>query len=77
MSKPPSPDDMRLAAQWLDAYDKDADEFAACQRVSAWLDHQADALELRQTCRDLGISVALARKMMRGRRSPDGASSGD
>ena len=60
----PSPNDMHLAAEWLDAYEGE-DDAEACQRVRAWLIQQAEATELRQACRDAGVSVAEARRAIR------------
>jgi hypothetical protein len=58
--KRPSPDDLILAAMWLDSYEGE-DDAAACHRVAAWLRHQAEAAEFRHTCKEAGVSVADAR----------------
>lgn len=59
--KRPSPDDLHIAAQWLDVYEG-AEDRDACMRVRAWLLAQSDAAEFREACRDAGVSVATARK---------------
>jgi hypothetical protein len=60
MIRAPSPDDLYVAAAWLDVYEG-AEDAEACQRVRTWLLQQADAKEFRQACRAAGVSVAEAR----------------
>lgn len=62
--KKPSPDDLHIAAQWLDIYEGAEDE-KACQRVKAWLLAQADAMEFRQVCKEAGVAVKNARKALK------------
>lgn len=61
MTRKPSPDDMHIAAQWLDIYEG-AEDQEACRRVRAWLLEQSDAAEFRHARREAGISVSAARK---------------
>jgi hypothetical protein len=63
----PSPDDLHIAAQWLDIYEgaEDAEDAEACKRVAKWLIEQSKAAELRQICRDAGVSVAHAKRVMK------------
>lgn len=61
--KTPSPDDMHLAAQWLEIYEG-AEDAAACKRVAEWLRAKSDAAELRAVCREKKLPVALVRKRM-------------
>lgn len=64
--KRPDPDDMRLAAEWLDMYEPvgDPDDGSGCTRVRDWLLAQAQAAELRTACREVGIPVRLARERL-------------
>lgn len=56
----PSVDDFYIAAQWLEVYEG-AEDAAACHRVGEWLKAQADAKELRDAARAVGVPVAKAR----------------
>lgn len=60
----PQPDQMRLAAMWLrhNEADPGTEERDSCQAVAAWLEGQADARDLRETCRAAGVPVAKVRK---------------
>lgn len=60
----PSADDLHIAAQWLDIYEG-AEDAEACHRVSEWLIEQAKAAELRQVCREQGVSVAHVKRLMK------------
>lgn len=52
----PRPADLRLAAEWLRAYE-DQEDTPRLDRVAGWLDEQADAQELRAAAREHGVSV--------------------
>lgn len=60
--KRPTPDEMDIAAQWLEA--NEGTEAQACSRVAAWLLAQAEATELRKQCRAVGVSVVTMRKRL-------------
>lgn len=62
--KAPTPDQMRLAAEWLRENEGEGEERESCQAVAAWLKHQADASDLRQACREAGVPVAKIRKRL-------------
>ena len=59
--RPPSADDLRAAAIWLDANEGDPDESEPLQRVARWLEQQADAKDLRDVARDNRVPVARLR----------------
>jgi hypothetical protein len=63
MTSRPSPEAMRLAAEWLDHYE--ADDRADAIAVAGWLREQADAAELRAECRLAGVPVGAARRALR------------
>lgn len=48
--KRPSPDDMHVAAMWLEIYEG-AEDAAPCHRVAAWLKAESDKTELDQAAR--------------------------
>lgn len=62
----PSPDDMHLAAQWLEIYEG-AEDAEACKRVAEWLRKESDKLELQTLAREVSketgipVKVCLAR----------------
>lgn len=60
-SRFPSPESMRLAADWLRCYDDEADEAVGMSLVADWLDQQADSAEFRSACKIAGVSVGIAR----------------
>ena len=62
--KTPSPDDLYIAAQWLQIYEG-AEDAEACHRVAAWLENQAAAAEFRAACRDCDVPVSVARKQLK------------
>lgn len=64
--KTPSADDLHIAAQWLDVYEG-AEDRESCLRVREWLLKKADEVELRATCRDIGVSVAVARRAIKAK----------
>lgn len=60
----PTPDALRLAAEWLRQYDDEHDggaDTARCAAVADWLDAQANAAELRSVAREHGVSVGKLR----------------
>lgn len=63
--KTPTPDEMRLAADWLEANDGLEGEAERCKTVAAWLNAQADAQEMRAQCRAAGVPVAKLRAKLR------------
>ena len=66
--KTPSPDDLYIAALWLENYEgveEGAEDAEACHRVSAWLEKQAAAAEFRAACRDCDVPVSVARKQLK------------
>ncbi|ART61469.1 hypothetical protein CBP36_21105 (plasmid) [Acidovorax carolinensis] len=66
VTPPPSADDLRAAAIWLDANEGDADEHEPLQRVARWLEQQADAKEVRDMAREHGVRVGALRKRLVG-----------
>jgi len=62
--KTPSPDDMCIAAQWLQIHEG-AEDAEACRRVAVWLEKQAAAAEFRAACRDCDVPVSVARKQLK------------
>jgi acetyl/propionyl-CoA carboxylase alpha subunit len=69
MTNTPSPDALRLAAEWLRQYDDTHDggeQTAQAAAVADWLDAQADAKELRDAAREHGVPVAALRKRLGG-----------
>lgn len=62
MTPKPTPDDMRLAADWLDS--NDGEEAPRCKVVARWLYAQANASELRALCREAGVPVAKAKERL-------------
>ena len=66
MSSPraPSPDDLRFAAEWLRQCDDSHDgggQAKTAEAVAEWLDQQAQAQELRDAAKDLGVPVSKVR----------------
>ena len=61
----PAPDQLRLAAQWLDSYDESDDAFECMATVSAWLMQQAEAKEIRALGREEKIPVSAIRQRMK------------
>lgn len=57
----PTPDEMHIAAQWLDI-NEGAEDAVACRRVREWLLQQAEAAEFRAACREAGVPVSHAKK---------------
>lgn len=62
--KRPTPDEMRVAALWLEVNEGEGTEAQACARVAAWLEAQADAIELRAVSRTCRVPVASLRKRL-------------
>lgn len=76
--KTPDADDLRLAAEWLDAYESvedgiSAPDALAMRKVIEWLLSQAEAQELRKACREAGIPVQPPRKTLPTPRRREGA----
>jgi len=59
--RPPTPDQMRTAASWLECNEGEDDEQASCYAVAAWLIAKADDTEFVAACREAGVPVAKAR----------------
>ncbi len=55
--KAPTPDDLLLAALWLEQNEGEDDERGPMLRVAEWLKRQADAKYFRDACRKAGITV--------------------
>lgn len=64
--KTPTPDQLHIAAQWLDIYEG-AEDATACQAVKSWLLEQAEAAELRKACREARVPVSRARAAIKAR----------
>jgi hypothetical protein len=65
MPKSPTPEQMRLAAEWLDCNEAhDGTEQADCLAVRDWLRAKADQAEARIIARDYDISVSQVRHLM-------------
>lgn len=60
----PTPDQLRLAAHWLELNEGHGGEADDCATVATWLYRQADDAEIRAMCRDAGVPVALVRARM-------------
>lgn len=58
----PTPEQMRLAAAWLECNEGDGSEAADCAAVAAWLQEQANAAEFRAECARAGVKVSAARR---------------
>lgn len=69
--KRPSDDDINLAAEWLDAYDSDA-EGARMYRVSAWLREQAQQSMERRAARLNNVPVKRLRAKLRSQSDAKG-----
>lgn len=68
-------DDLRFAAEWLDAYEADPDDdanVAAAARAAAWLRaevaRRADAAAIRKLASQTGATPAQARRALRNAR---------
>lgn len=66
--KTPDPDSLRLAALWCRNNEGDDDERLPLIAVADWLEKQADAKEVREAARSVGVPVSKVREAMRGRR---------
>ena len=67
LTKPPTPDDLRFAAEWLRQYDdshEGGEQTAIAAKVAAWLDAQASSIELRATAREHGVPVMRLRSAL-------------
>ena len=62
--KPPPPDSLCLAADWLES--NDGEESATLHPVAAWLRAKADAAQLAAACRANGLPVAKVRARLAG-----------
>lgn len=67
MAKTPKPEDLRLAAAWLEVYEGSGDDGRSMDVVRNWLLEQADSAEFRATCKEVGVSVTAARKAINPR----------
>lgn len=63
--KRPTAGQLRIAADWLRAYDEGSPERADMVCVADWLDAQADDGELRAAAREHGVPVAALRRKLR------------
>jgi len=57
----PKPDQMRVAALWLETNEGQGDEGTSCHVVAEWLIDKADNLDFIAACREAGVPVAKAR----------------
>lgn len=63
----PTPDQMRSAAQWLQAYEGsngDEENKIACELVADWLEQQASEKELKSICKQEGIPFTKVKKAL-------------
>lgn len=62
--KTPSIDDLHIAVQWLEIYEG-AEDAEACRRVARWLLKKSADMELKEVCREAGVSVTQARRAIK------------
>ena len=63
--KTPTAEQLRLAAEWLDANEaEDGNEQADCFAVRDWLRDQADKKEVRDLARQVGKPVSRVRQAL-------------
>lgn len=66
MIKPPSSDDLDAAAAWLDSYEPAPGETGnPCARVAEWLRAESEKRLIAETAKDLNVSVAHVRALLR------------
>lgn len=68
-----SPEDLTVAAAWLQCNEGDGGESDACARVAGWLFDEADRRRLeaivRDVARDTGNSVSYVRRVLKKKES--------
>lgn len=62
----PSPDDLFIAANWLEVYEG-AEDAEACKRVAVWLKEKSDDQEFKLSCKEAGVKVTYARQSLKRR----------
>jgi len=65
MKTKPSASDFSIAVDWLQCNEGDDGESEACEQVALWLNAQIEAREFAEICKELNVTPARARALLK------------